>query len=219
VSPSASVRRWLAEPWRGANAGRHTVAGLAVGVGTPGLILLMVLPGGWQSLAGAGGSIVDTLTAVATGAVLGPVATEIALRYLALRGLEFLTGPVVAAGITALLSGAVHLASPSGTPLGGVAAAAAGFMFGAAYLATRTMWLPLAIHIGWNLAATVLVAPPGPGANVVTILNCLVLAAALLLISARVPSAACTRHRPTSPTCRHCSTAATSRLAGTSARS
>ena len=38
-------------------------------------------------------------------------------------------------------------------------------MFGAAYLAHRTMWLPVALHIGWNVVTVVLLGRPDPGAH------------------------------------------------------
>jgi membrane protease YdiL (CAAX protease family) len=208
--PSVSAHRWFVDPWRGANAGRHLLAGLVVGVGTPGLILILLGSGGFQGVAWRGVALPGLLAAILTGALLGPLL----LRYLAQRGLELLVGPVAAAGITALGFGLLHLTGggltgiEAGTPLGGLAATAAGLMFGTAYLATRTIWLPLAIHIGWSLVSVVLAGPPqpgahrlflltpqghaaisggasGPGASVLTILNCLAIAAAFLFAAVR----------------------------------
>jgi membrane protease YdiL (CAAX protease family) len=208
VPRPSSARRWFTEPWRTTHAGRDIAVGLTIGMGTPTLILIALWSGGWQSVAWHGEPPLDVLTTFATGAVLGPILEELVFRYLALRGLELVTGPVTATSITATLFGLLHLISPHATPQGGAAATTAGLMFGAAYLATRTMWLPTALHVGWNLISVVLVGPPdpsahrlffvtphgsilisgggfGPDASLLTIVACLLLAGRFLTVAGR----------------------------------
>ena len=55
--------------------------------------------------------------------------------------------------LTALLFGASHLANPNATIFSAAAIAIeAGIMLGAAYMYTRSLWLPIAIHFSWNFA-------------------------------------------------------------------
>jgi hypothetical protein len=55
--------------------------------------------------------------------------------------------------LTASLFGASHLLNPHASPWGAVAIAVeAGAMLAAAYVATRTLWLPIGLHSAWNFA-------------------------------------------------------------------
>lgn len=59
--------------------------------------------------------------------------------------------------LTILLSGAffglAHLSNANVGPLGAANTALWGFLLGYAYTRARTLWLPIAIHFGWNLAS------------------------------------------------------------------
>jgi hypothetical protein len=82
------------------------------------------------------------------------VTEELLFRGVLLRVLEERVGTWVALLLTAVLFGAMHLANPDATVWGALAIAIeAGGMLGAAYVATRTLWLPIGLHFGWNFAA------------------------------------------------------------------
>ncbi|MFC6023781.1 CPBP family intramembrane glutamic endopeptidase [Plantactinospora solaniradicis] len=203
MSRPSTFRRWWREPWRTSTARRDIVIGLGIGIGTPCLVLLALWTAGLQRVYWHGTTAADLVTTIATGALIGSVLEELVFRYLALRGLQLLIGSVAASAVTALAFGSLHLVSPYATLLGGIAATAAGLMFNAAYLATRTMWLPLALHIGWNLVTVVAVGVPvggahrlfhltphgadllsggryGPDGSIVTVAACLILTASLI---------------------------------------
>lgn len=56
--------------------------------------------------------------------------------------------------LTSVLFGASHLLNPNASVLGAAAVAVeAGGMLTGAYLATRSLWLPIGLHFGWNFAA------------------------------------------------------------------
>ncbi|MBT1176488.1 CPBP family intramembrane metalloprotease [Bifidobacterium callimiconis] len=92
---------------------------------------------------------VDLLT---VGLVAG-VAEEIIMRGILLRLVEEGLGSWGAVGVSALVFGLLHVTNPDGTLWGGVAIAIeAGLLFGAIYLATRSLWWCIGFHAMWNIA-------------------------------------------------------------------
>ncbi|RDG38907.1 CPBP family intramembrane glutamic endopeptidase [Streptomyces corynorhini] len=97
-----------------------------------------------------------------TGAVglFGFMAAAAATEELIFRGILFRIieergGTWTALLVTSVLFGAWHLLNPNASVWGAVAIAIeAGTMLGAAYAATRTLWVPIGLHFGWNLAAS-----------------------------------------------------------------
>jgi membrane protease YdiL (CAAX protease family) len=100
---------------------------------------------GWGSVAGAL-SVLGVTVAVA-------VAEELLFRGVLFRIVEELAGTIGALVVSAGLFGLLHLLNPEATVFGAFAIAVeGGLMAGAAYAATRTLWLPIGLHLGWNFA-------------------------------------------------------------------
>ncbi|WP_031084161.1 CPBP family intramembrane glutamic endopeptidase [Streptomyces sp. NRRL WC-3549] len=79
---------------------------------------------------------------------------ELLFRGVLLRIVEEFAGSWIALTLTGLVFGLMHLANPHADLWGAVAIAIeAGGMLGAAYIATRSLWLPIGLHFGWNFAA------------------------------------------------------------------
>ena len=74
------------------------------------------------------------------------------MRALLLRLLWRAFGPVPAFIVAALVFGALHLANPGATPLAGATVVMAGLMFCALYALTGRLWVPIGVHLAWNLA-------------------------------------------------------------------
>ena len=134
-----------------AGAGSGFARGLGIGVGIFATVIgIIALAGGyridgWGSPAAAVGLLGLTATVVA--------AEELVFRGLVQRLLEERLGTWIALAATAVLFGAVHLVNPDATLWGAAAVAIeGGGMLGAAYAATRTLWLPMGLHFGWNIA-------------------------------------------------------------------
>ncbi|WP_028045547.1 CPBP family intramembrane glutamic endopeptidase [Cellulomonas sp. URHE0023] len=126
------------------------------GLGIGALMFVAVI----GSIALTGGYTIEGWGSVGVAAALAGVTAaaavteELLFRGIVFRILEERTGTVVALLLTSVLFGAMHLANPKATIWGAVAIAVeAGGMLGAAYVATRTLWLPIGIHFGWNFAA------------------------------------------------------------------
>ncbi|WP_203905748.1 CPBP family intramembrane glutamic endopeptidase [Virgisporangium aliadipatigenens] len=78
---------------------------------------------------------------------------ELIFRGILFRHLEKRAGTWIALGSTGLLFGLMHLANPNASLWAAIAIAVeAGGMLGAAYVATRSLWLPIGLHLGWNFA-------------------------------------------------------------------
>ncbi|HEY3686811.1 MAG TPA: type II CAAX endopeptidase family protein [Streptosporangiaceae bacterium] len=98
------------------------------------------------------------------GSVAGPVGLfgfmaaaavteELMFRGVLFRLIEERTGTWISLALTSVLFGLWHLLNPDATVWGAVAVAIeAGGALGAAYAATRKLWLPIGLHFGWNFA-------------------------------------------------------------------
>jgi len=125
-------------------------AGLGLGFGlfTTVMLLLWALrvyhPSGWGSLHPLATGFLPALTAA--------VVEEIIFRGFLFRLSARLMGPWGALAFTSALFGAAHAFNPGAT-IGTSAAIAieAGVLLGAAYAATRRLWLPIGLHLAWNL--------------------------------------------------------------------
>jgi hypothetical protein len=84
-------------------------------------------------------------------AILSGVGEEILFRGGVFRVLEDSLGTLLALILSGAIFGGLHLLNPHATIFSAVAIALeAGVLLGAAYAATRNLWLPIGIHIGWN---------------------------------------------------------------------
>ncbi|UBU12494.1 CPBP family intramembrane glutamic endopeptidase [Nonomuraea gerenzanensis] len=126
--------------------------GLLIGVAMFGAVILNIafLGGyridGFGSWTGAAG-LVGFMAAAA-------VTEELLFRGILFRIIEERTGTWLALALTAVLFGLSHLFNPHANLWGAIAIAIeAGGMLAAAYAATRTLWLPMGLHFGWNFAA------------------------------------------------------------------
>ena len=132
---------------------RPALPGLAVGAAL-GLAMMAVLMGALVAT-GAYDITVVGATPAWTGlglALQAAVTEELWMRALLLRLLWRAFGPVPAFIVAALVFGALHLANPGATPLAGATVVMAGLMFCALYALTGRLWVPIGVHLAWNLA-------------------------------------------------------------------
>jgi len=125
--------------------------GLGLGVGVFSVVIGVIAIFGGYRIAGWGsfGDMVATFGMMTGIAVL----EEVLFRGVVFRLLERWAGTVVALVVSGALFGALHLLNPHATIWGALAIAAeAGLMLGAAYALTRSLWLPIGLHLGWNFA-------------------------------------------------------------------
>jgi membrane protease YdiL (CAAX protease family) len=126
------------------------VRGTLVGVGL--FVLTLALIFMCDSYRLHGGSFWDMISTF--GMMIG-VATieELLFRGVLFRVVEERWGSLVALIVSGVLFGGLHLINPNATVWGALAIAIeGGLLAGAAYSATRSLWLPIGIHLGWNFA-------------------------------------------------------------------
>ncbi|MBW0145451.1 CPBP family intramembrane glutamic endopeptidase [Sphingomicrobium clamense] len=77
---------------------------------------------------------------------------ELIFRGILFRWIEEFAGSWAALVLTALFFGFAHDANPNATTFSSIAISIeAGLLLGAAYMWTRSLWLPIGIHFGWNM--------------------------------------------------------------------
>lgn len=75
---------------------------------------------------------------------------EILVRGIIFRIVEEKLGSYISLTISSVLFGVLHLANPHGTLISGICITTAGFLFGAVYIYSRNLWMPIALHFAWN---------------------------------------------------------------------
>ena len=76
---------------------------------------------------------------------------EILIRGILFRIIEEKLGSYIALIISAIIFGGLHLINPNSSLISATCVAIeAGLLLGAAYIYTRNLWFPIAIHFAWN---------------------------------------------------------------------
>jgi membrane protease YdiL (CAAX protease family) len=110
-------------------------------------ILVIYISGGFSVVAVNPVSfILIPLTVAFTIAII----EEILVRGIVFRIIEEKLGTYIALSISAVLFGALHMANPNSTLLSGLCITFAGFLLGAAFVYSRNLWFPIALHFAWN---------------------------------------------------------------------
>lgn len=132
---------------RGLTAG--LAGGIAIGVALFCSVILVDATLGGAKLAGTNG--MGGVLSALEGAVLAGIAEEIIFRGAVYRLLEDGFGTLIALLLSGALFGLVHGLNPGATVASTAAIAIeAGILLAAAYVLTRSLWLPIGVHIGWN---------------------------------------------------------------------
>jgi membrane protease YdiL (CAAX protease family) len=187
----------------------HLLGGVLLGFAMfSGVIAIDVMLGGARVEGFAG---FDGLVSALSMALLAGVAEELIFRGAIYRLLEDGFGTLIAIVLSGVLFGLLHAFNPGAT-LASTAAIAveAGILLAAAYLVTRSLWLAIGLHIGWNfteggifgasvsggkshgLITTVFAGPDwltggkfGPEASLTAVTLCVVVAVVLLAVAIR----------------------------------
>jgi membrane protease YdiL (CAAX protease family) len=118
------------------------------------------------------GSLNGLLAALIVPTVGAAVTEEMLFRGILFRWLEQFGGSWVALLLTSAFFGAAHLMNPNASWIaaGGIALEA-GVMLGAAYMLTRSLWLPMGLHAAWNFTQGEIYDIPVSGTKVDGIVN------------------------------------------------
>jgi len=139
--------------------------GLAAGV----LLITVVVAIMW--LAGAYRIVgtnpqVDWIVPLLTGGIGAAVSEEVMFRGVLYRVVEEGLGSIWALAISGLLFGGIHLLNAGATLWSALAIAIeAGLLLGVIYHVTRSLWVCIGLHMGWNFAQGTVWGIPVSGTN------------------------------------------------------
>jgi uncharacterized protein len=136
--------------FRDPKALRRLLAGLAGGAIIFSIAVVIAAIIGVYRIVGVG-DLRGMLAALIASALFPAVSEEMLFRGILFRWLEEFGGSWVALLLTSALFGAAHLMNPNASIIAAVGIAfEAGVMLGAAYMLTRSLWLPMGLHAAWN---------------------------------------------------------------------
>ncbi|MGW0432041.1 CPBP family intramembrane glutamic endopeptidase [Micromonospora sp. NPDC003197] len=134
-----------------AGAVAATGRGVLIGVGMCAFVIVNIAFLGGYQVSGLGSmtGVVGLFGFMAVAAVT----EELIFRGVLFRIIEQRTGTWIALLLTGVVFGLMHLTNPQASLWGAIAIAVeAGFMLAACYAATRSLWVPIGLHFGWNFA-------------------------------------------------------------------
>lgn len=149
-----------------------SLVGLGLGPAMFGTILLVLLAAGWASLTAGSITPAQLLTAFATYVLVG-ISEEVFARGWVLQTLEQGRGRWWAVIGSATIFSLLHAFNPGFGLMALVGLFLAGLLFAQAYIVTRQLWLPIALHLSWNFSEGPLFGFPVsglPGQGLVTVI-------------------------------------------------
>jgi len=138
-------------------------AGLGLGVLLILLIFGLLWAAGWLTVDRSGSWRSPVFVASVLTWIIISFVEELSFRGYIMQGLARAWGMPVAVAISSVLFGVVHSLNPNASVLGVLNIIVIGVLLACAYLVTRSLWLPVGLHIGWNLAEIQLLGFPGSG--------------------------------------------------------
>lgn len=134
-----------------ATLSKNAVAGLLTGIGLQALFILVIYLGGTFSVMKV--NPVSSLISPFAFALTAGFVAEIIMIGIVFRLLEQQTGTAIALLIFVVLFAILHANAKGATVISvGATAMQAGLMLPAAYVYSRSLWLPIFLHLGWDFA-------------------------------------------------------------------
>ena len=138
------------DDYRDPNALKHLGIGLGAGLLIFSLAVAVAAVLGVYRITGPGDAS-DLLPALIGPTLFAAVSEELIFRGILFRWIEDFGGSWMALLLTSALFGAAHLHNPNASVIAAVGIAfEAGVMLGAAYMLTRSLWMPMGLHAAWN---------------------------------------------------------------------
>ena len=125
--------------------------GLILGLLLMAVIFVVAWLAGWITWrpALAAFSLTDLVGVVALF-IMVAWAEELAMRGYVLQTAKEAWGTIPALLLSSLIFGVLHLTNPGAGAMSAVGIFMAGVFFAVGFLATRSLWLPMAVHFSWN---------------------------------------------------------------------
>ncbi len=146
------TQRWLAK----------LATGWGLGTLLQFLIFAVMGIAGWLTVEWADPQPVDLSVSILSWLIIS-FNEELSFRGYILQRLAQAWGLPAAVLVSSLVFAMVHVLNPNFQPLAMVGLFVAGLLLACAYLVSRSLWLPIGLHIGWNLAEIHILGFPGSG--------------------------------------------------------
>jgi membrane protease YdiL (CAAX protease family) len=131
---------------------RHFILGLILAAAMLGMLMLGCKLFGQLNMQWTGSQVPGiTLLSTFLLLLLAALNEELVFRGFPLQILIDGVGKWPAMLILSVLFGALHISNPNSSALGTFNTIVAGILLSLAYVRTRSLWLPYAIHVAWNL--------------------------------------------------------------------
>lgn len=144
---------------------KNAIVGTATGIILQSLFILVIFITGGYSIIRV--NPVSFLIPPFTAALLAGFVAEILIIGVFFRIVEEWFGTKIAIIVITILFAILHINSAGATFLSvATTAVAAGFLLSAAYVAKRSLWLPIFIHFGWDFAEPGLYGAFNPGISI-----------------------------------------------------
>jgi len=125
--------------------------GILIGLIWFGLLIAMLYTSGHYQINGL--AFPNRLISAVIFAIGTAIWEEVSFRGLLFRVTEQAFGTWVGVAVSAIAFGALHGLNPNASLAASIAIILeSGILLAAAYFATRTLWLPIGLHFGWNFA-------------------------------------------------------------------
>lgn len=140
---------------RSSRAWKEFGVGLALGAGMMGVIFIVLLTTGWLVVEGGAfengiGAVISTLLPPLALFILVGYYEELVFRGYILQNVVEGTNLVWGLVISSLIFGGLHLLNPNPTWFSMAGVAGAGLLMAYAWIITKSLWLPIGLHIAWN---------------------------------------------------------------------
>jgi hypothetical protein len=132
------------------HAFRDSLIGLIIGLGMMTTCVALLYVCGWAKPEASAAFSGSVLTIAALAMIANTFTQEIMVRGYVQQTIQGEFGAVRGVIISAAFFLALHLGAIQGAILPGVSLFAAGILLGTAYAVSGNLWLPIALHFGWN---------------------------------------------------------------------
>jgi membrane protease YdiL (CAAX protease family) len=142
---------------RNSSTWRDFLFGLTLPAAIMGTVFLLELGFGWLQIdsfawdAAELGEITGSLLLLVVAFIVVGFYEEILFRGYYMQNLLESLGRPLAILLTSVAFGAVHLTNPNASPMGVLGITAAGYFLAFGWLRSKALWLPIGLHISWNI--------------------------------------------------------------------
>jgi membrane protease YdiL (CAAX protease family) len=149
---------------------REFLIGLAIAAGMLGVLIAGCYAFGYVNMHWTGGQVpVWILLATFSLLLLAAANEELMFRGFPLQVLVEGLGKWPATIGMSVLFGLIHLGNPNASLLGTANTVVAGILLSLAYVRTRSLWMPYAIHVGWNVGLGFVFGFPLSGVDIASL--------------------------------------------------